>query len=357
VVLLVGCAAPGSDVTQPDIPRVFPPEPAPARYVFERSVYGADALMAKSQGSGFLNALIGARGQGSEGAGLRRPLALAVHQGRLAVANALDPMVSVFDFTKHQFSKIDLSATGSPRTPVGLCVDGYGNLFVADAMTGSITVFDGQGQLQRRLGGLRWFGRLANITVDTDRQLLFGIDQTEGLHRVRVFNSANGNHVADIGESGDGPGQFNTPQDLVVGKEGRLYVVDSGNFRVQIFDFAGKFISSFGTAGKRPGQFQRPKEIAVDAEGLVHVVDASHGNIQVFDPAGEFLYVIGSRGDQGAPATYLLPSGIAIDVDGRLYVADQGYGKVDIYRSVRHRRAAQAAPALEPNLSLPPFRK
>ncbi|OIQ63855.1 NHL repeat protein [mine drainage metagenome] len=250
----------------------------------------------------------------------------------MAVVNALDSAVGLFDLVQHKFSKIGLAQTGGLQAPLGLSVDADGNWFVADGQTGFIVVFNAQGQRLRRIGGPQWFARLTNVTVDPHRSRVYGLDQGERQSRVRVFNSVDGRHLFDFGGPGDGPGQFNLPQDLAVGKAGRLYVVDSGNYRVQMFDPAGKFVGSFGEAGKRPGQFGRPKEIAVDAAGRVYVVDASHGNIQVFDADGGYLYFIGTRGDQGAAATYMLPTGIAIDVDGRLYVADQGYRKFDIYR-------------------------
>ena len=70
-----------------------------------------------------------------------------------------------------------------------------------------------------------------------------------------------------IGKRGNGPGEFNLPRDLAIGKDGRLYVVDGGNFRVVVFDREGKYLFSFGSVGKQYGQFARPKEIAIDRDG------------------------------------------------------------------------------------------
>lgn len=332
---LAGCGAPGTESKIPEVPRVFPPPPALPSYVFERSLYDADDLTTKATGSGFLATLVGARS--GNGQGLSRPTALAAYQGRVAVVNSLDASISLFDLAQRQFSRFELADTGAQRAPVGVSVDRNGFWYVADGLGNYVLVLDPQGRFQRKMGGPSWLLRLVNVAVDSDAQRVYAIDQAERQHRVRVFHAVTGSHLMDIGHSGDGPGEFNLPVDAAVGRDGRLYVVDSGNYRVQIFDQQGQYLKSFGTAGKRPGQFSRPKEIATDAQGLVYVVDATFGHVQVFDPDGGYQYVIGARGDQGAGATYMLPSGVAVDTDGHLYVLDQWYVKLDVYRPVRHR--------------------
>ena len=122
------------------------------------------------------------------------------------------------------------------------------------------------------------------------------------------------------------------PRDVAVGKDGYLYVVDGGNFRVQVFDANGKYLHSFGSVGKQLGSFARPKEIATDREGNVYVVDTAFGNFQVFTADGELLMYIGERSERDGPAKYMLPSGIAIDEDGRVYMVDQWFRKVDVFR-------------------------
>jgi sugar lactone lactonase YvrE len=111
-----------------------------------------------------------------------------------------------------------------------------------------------------------------------------------------------------------------------------LYVVDGGNFRVQIFQPDGRFVGTFGSIGRQGGQFSRPKEAATDAQGNVYIVDSAFGNFQIFTPEGELLLSVGSRAERDGMAKYMLPSGIALDGDGRVYIADQFFRKVDVYR-------------------------
>jgi DNA-binding beta-propeller fold protein YncE len=157
-----------------------------------------------------------------------------------------------------------------------------------------------------------------------------GVDSDQ--HRVRVFDPKSGKHLFDFGKRGDRDGEFNLPRDAAVAPDGRVYVVDGGNFRVQVFDRDGKFLKVFGAVGRQGGTFSRPKEIAIDGGGNVYVADAAFGNFQIFDAEGRLLLDVGGRSNSDAPAKYLLPSGIAIDGDGRIYFVDQFFRKVDIFR-------------------------
>jgi DNA-binding beta-propeller fold protein YncE len=151
-------------------------------------------------------------------------------------------------------------------------------------------------------------------------------------HRVRVFDARDGKHLFDFGKRGSAPGEFNLLRDVAVAPDGRVYVIDSGNFRIQAFDRDGKFLFTFGSVGRFPGQFARPREIAIDQSGNVYVSDAAFGNFQIFNSEGQLLMHVGDRGERDSPARYMLPAGIAVDLDGRVYMADQFFRKIDVYR-------------------------
>src|SRR5438034_10780354 len=76
-----------------------------------------------------------------------------------------------------------------------------------------------------------------------------------------------------IGSHGSGPGQLNDPRGLYVNNKGNLYVVDSGNNRIQVFDTNnGKFIRAWGSFGTTNGQFNHPLGIALDYNlGYVYI--------------------------------------------------------------------------------------
>ncbi len=70
-----------------------------------------------------------------------------------------------------------------------------------------------------------------------------------------------------------GRAQFNFPTNIARGADGRLYVTDTMNFRVQIFDAKGRFLRNFGQLGDGSGDFDKPKGIAVDSDGHIYVVE------------------------------------------------------------------------------------
>lgn len=312
----------------------YPAPPDEPRYVFERMILSsADVTgVSKDDELKFMFAGIGVSGEG-----LGKPYAVAVHRGRIFVSDTSGRAVKVFDVPERRFFKITDGVSGPMSKPLGLDVDAQGNLYVADATARKILVFDRDGKAIKNIGEPSQFDRLSSVTVNPEGTRVYAVDiggiKSEN-HRVRVFDVKTGELLSDIGRRGGGNGEFNLPRDLAIGRDGRLYVVDGGNFRVQIFDRDGKYISSFGKLGKQMGDFARPKEIATDRDGNVYVADTAFGNFQIFSPDGELLMFVGSRSETNGPAKYMLPAGIFVDADGRVFMADQWFAKIDVFRPV-----------------------
>jgi len=95
-----------------------------------------------------------------------------------------------------------------------------------------------------------------------------------------------------LGEGNDDNYLFNDPSGITSDPGGNLYVLDSGNFRVQVFDRDRKYVRSFGRQGQGPGDFGRTDCIDVDGSGNVYVGDPGNGRIGVFEPSGKQLKVI-----------------------------------------------------------------
>lgn len=333
ILLLVSCAvAPPQAVKVQQIP-VFPPAPDQPRFYYERTLYSSADVEKEDKNAALKQMLVGGV-QSAEG--LSKPYGVAVFHGRVYVSDTGSRSIAVFDIPGQRFFKFGDEAAGQLKTPMGLDVDGAGNVYVVDNSARQVQVYNGDGKHLRTIAGDgQSFVRPSGIAVDAKGERIYVVD-TGGVdsdkHRVRVFDAQTGQHLLDFGKRGTGPGELNLPRDVTIGKDGLLYVVDGGNFRVQIFRPDGSFVSTFGAIGRQGGQFSRPKEAATDAQGNVYIVDSAFGNFQIFTPGGELLLAVGSRSERDGMAKYMLPSGIAVDGDGRVYMTDQFFRKVDVYR-------------------------
>jgi len=117
--------------------------------------------------------------------------------------------------------------------------------------------------------------------------------------------SADGNVLRQWGSPGTGPGEFSfvsfsgDPSDIhaaiAAGPDGRVYVVDNGNHRIQVFSATGAFIRQFGSMGNAEGQFLTPFDLAVDRAGNVYVTDDQGESVSKFSPTGRFVWRIGGN--------------------------------------------------------------
>jgi sugar lactone lactonase YvrE len=128
-------------------------------------------------------------------------------------------------------------------------------------------------------------------------------------------------------------GTLNEPWGVAVGPDGSVYVSDTWNHRIQKFDADGKFIKMWGTFGQSdantPSALYGPRGIAVDAKGHVYVADTGNKRIVIFDSDGKFLAQFGSEGfDVGQ---FSEPTDVQLDAQGNLYVTDTWNQRVQVF--------------------------
>ncbi len=148
--------------------------------------------------------------------------------------------------------------------------------------------------------------------------------------------------TASWGSPGILEGQFNRAEGIAVGPRDDIYVADSCNHRIQVFDRDGKFLRSHGRAGSHPGEFSYPYDVRVDSAGNQYVCEFGNSRITVLDSADRVIAVIGGAG--ATPGTFANPWSIALDSKGNLYVADSQIHRVQKLL----RRSGTAAMAATP---------
>ncbi|CAG7645008.1 hypothetical protein PAESOLCIP111_04856 [Paenibacillus solanacearum] len=168
---------------------------------------------------------------------------------------------------------------GKFNSPMGLAVDGSGNLYVADSSN----------------------------------------------YRVQKLDAANDSWGSVGKGSGTTAGQMYGPADVTLDSSGNIYVAEISNNRVQKLDITTNTWKAWGgtAAGSVAGMFKQPSGIAVDGSGNVYVADTGNNRIQKL-PAGSDTWTTVSV----SGVTWSAPSGVATDGSGNVYVSDTGNNRL-----------------------------
>ncbi len=120
--------------------------------------------------------------------------------------------------------------------------------------------------------------------------------------------------------------KFNNPTAVAFGRDGDIFVTDTLNAVVQVFDRNGKFKFYLGEPGMKGGQFTIPWGIATDKDGKVYVSDIAQHRIQIFNHNGLFLGQFGGPGK--GEGKFNLPFDLFIDKWDQLNILDSGNGLI-----------------------------
>jgi sugar lactone lactonase YvrE len=222
--------------------------------------------------------------------------------------------------------------------PTRIAVDAKGNLYVTEAAKGLVAIYSSEGNYLKSFSVSYPVG----IAVDPAGNIYVGSGASGKKNGYRNSVSIYTPELVLSGSLGIGEGEFGYPNDIAAGSDGKIYVVDTINHVVKVFDPATGSNFSFGGFGSTSGLFKRPTGIAVSdtagVAGEIYVVDypvvsATSGptdgsRIQVFDKNGQFLRSFGQFGNLIGQITS--PVGIAIDSTGLLYVTDSGQNVVHV---------------------------
>lgn len=264
---------------------------------------------------------------------LNKPMDVAQIGQLIYITDTNNKRVQVFDMTGTPAFKFGSEGDqpGQFRFPYGICGDNKGNVYVADLYNGCVSVHDSKGKFLKYLaeskptektiespGGIRLKGDKIYVT-DIKR------------NSVMIFD-LNGKKLAEIGKLGVKPGEFRAPNSLAVDSDGNLFVSDSGNQRVQVFDKSGKFIRIInGTPdGKGASVFVNPRGIGIDSKSRVYVISNLTHVIFCFDKEGEQQFSLGGYGD--GVDKFSLPNGLYINDNDEIFVTDTLNQRVAVYQ-------------------------
>lgn len=220
-------------------------------------------------------------------------------------------------------------STGRMQKPRAMAIDARDELYIVD-MTGRIQVFDADGKYLRGWSTpVCTNGRPTGLSIDRDGNLAVA-----DTHYFRVlFYTPQGELLTERtlgGVCGHGPGEFYFVTDVAQDREGNYYVSEYGDYdRVQKFTRDGRFVMQWGQHGQAPGEFVRPQSLDIDDEGRIWVADACNHRVQVFEIHGDTAKLVRIWGEQGSAVGQLTyPYGLQLDRRGHVYVSEFGNNRV-----------------------------
>lgn len=327
--VLCGCATTKPNFVYEPAPSslVWPQPPETPRFRYVGQLTGEDNFPSNNADASapvrFLKWVAGVFTGPSQPRVLQRPQGVVVDvDGRVIVTDVSRQAVCVFDPSVGEFRVFEFAAKFLRfQAPIGVAVGEQGELLVADSAHGEVFRLTRDGDPAGRFGKDS-LSHPTGIARDAKTGRLYVSDTRE--HVVKMFD-ADGRFIGQFGERGEKPGQFNSPTYLSFTGE-RLFVADTLNSRVQVFSAAGEFISAFGERGMFVGNLPRPKGVAAAENGLIYVVESYYDHLLVFNSKGELLLPIGGEGP--APGQFYLPAGVWVDSRNWVYIADMFNGRV-----------------------------
>ena len=209
---------------------------------------------------------IGGLGDGKEN--FKHPSSLSIDRhGNIYVADTGNNRIQIVDHEGEFLEMVDTSSIRGSRhgypacLPLCVFVDVSDEIYVCNTIKDEVLILNRGGKLQKVIGAR---SDLFDVLSDSDRANL----DSEKLQKI----------VEGIGKE---DGHFITPSSITKTDSGNIVVLDSGNYRVQVFDKEGNFIRKFGSKGRENGQFKLPVGVAMDDSENILVSDSGSNRVQV----------------------------------------------------------------------------
>jgi photosystem II stability/assembly factor-like uncharacterized protein/sugar lactone lactonase YvrE len=256
------------------------------------------------------------------------PVALAFDRdGRLYVAETAAGRIAVFSRSGRY-----LAGLGGLDSPISVAVDANGRVLVGSRDTGKVQVLTGDLAPLFELGaGEGEFFRPSDICLDSAGRV-YVVDRGNDI--VMLYDSS-GQFSGTLGSSGNEAGQLYRPVAIAVNEAaGEIIVLDrqlvagteKQGARIQFFSMTGEYLRGFSMNADQEGGMVTPQAIAVDSLGRIYVSDSYQNAVLVYDGTGVFL---GAVYDPANPLR--TPLGLAMDRGGRLHVASRMADSIEVF--------------------------
>jgi sugar lactone lactonase YvrE len=307
---------------------VWPQPPEKPRLRLLRIMQGPEDVVVAEKGAvgRFFDFILGEDKQYS---GFFTPQCIAADgNGLIYIADPSIGVVHRYNLATREVGYIFQAGDKLLGAPVGVALDRDGSLYVTDSQRAEVFRFSPEGALLGEIDGKGRFIRPAGIALTSKGEKVIADIRA---NKVFLFNR-DGSFKGEL-PGPDFPEEFNMPTYVAVDSADNIYITDSLNFKVRIFDSQGRYVRSQGQIGDSPGSFARPKGVAVDSDRNLYVLDAIFGNFQIFNQKGQLLLYVGQEGAR--PGEMMLPSGIFIDRDDRVYVADTFNHRIQVFQYLK----------------------
>ncbi len=229
---------------------------------------------------------------------------------------------------------------GRFNSPVGVDFLSNGRVIVADRSNHRVQSCDDEGNCQRvggidppfgftrRLSGV--FDYPFGIEVDSRDRFIVADEDNHWVQSCDTNNSCifAGESTGLRVEPSQSLAQFAFPDDVAVDNMDWVYVADTGNNRIQLFDAELNFRDIFGRKGSAVGEFNQPQGISVDQQGRIVIADTGNNRIQICQDMDGDCFAFGGLGS--GEGQFNAPTGVEVDQLGRIWVADTGNHRIQV---------------------------
>jgi DNA-binding beta-propeller fold protein YncE len=201
-------------------------------------------------------------------------------------------------------------------------------IYIVDGGLNRVVITDLNGQVVDQWGGHQGIDMKGPVGIDAGRDGSIYVCDS-GNSRILMFDDR-GNMIRQLPVT-DPRGRKTRPVDVLIDSERQaLHVSDGANHQLLSFSLDGQFLSHWGSRGIQAGYFRYPATLGQDHESLLYVVDVMNARVQRFTPDGEFESSIGSWGV--LPGRLFRPKGVALDGEGKVYITDSFMDLIQVFR-------------------------